>query len=98
MSVFSILQRGFTVRGPHIVECALNQNKFTNDPEKSTCEESYTVEETASLTESDLIGTSSSCPEPPEALNGIWMCDKNLRTCSLHCKEGYISLQQVTAR
>ena len=85
------------MKGPHIVECAQNKNRFTNDPEKSFCEESFAVSDTGSQTESDITSTSS-CPEPPEAVNGEWKCDKDLRTCTLKCKDGHFSLQQVTAR
>ena len=85
------------MRGSHIFECAQDQRKIKNDPGISICEESFTVTDTESLTESDLISTSS-CSEPPEAVNGEWKCDKELRTCTLQCKKGYILLQDVTAR
>ena len=38
----NLFQTGFTVRGPHIIECEQSEKKFSSDPEKSICEESFT--------------------------------------------------------
>ena len=38
----NLFQAGFHVMGPHIIECEQSEKKFSSDPEKSICEESFT--------------------------------------------------------
>ena len=38
----NLFQAGFHVMGPHIIECEQSEKKFSSDPGKSICEESFT--------------------------------------------------------
>ena len=85
-------QEGFTVMGPHIVECSPSEQLYQPDTKHSRCLRLPLA------SPGRVMIHNNSCLPPASVPGGRWRCDSLSTTCVLDCHQGYHSSVPVVLR